>query len=552
MRDLLGRLTWRTWWVATAVVPLAVLAVFFAWPVAALFMRGFFPDGAWDGSGALEVLTKPRTWRILRQTLLQASVATALSLALGLPAAHVLYRRSFQGRLALRALVAIPFVLPTVVAGTAFRNLLDKNGPFAALELDGTMTAVVIAMVFFNFPLVVRSLGSTWAAMDDRPAQAAAALGARPARVFWTVTLPALAPAITSVASLVFLFCVTAFGIVLILGGLGAGTIETEIYFQTVSLFNLRAAAVLSIVQLVVVAGALYVSGRARARRERAVALRGVAGPQPRLGRADVPAVAVTSLGLFLIAAPIAQLVVRSLQRSGHWTVDNYADLFRVPRDSAMLVTVGEAALNSLHIAAWAALLAVTLGAAVSLLLARRPRRRPARAALALLDATFMLPLGVSAVTVGFGFLITLNRPPLDLRSSIVLIPIAQAIVAIPLVVRTVLPSLRAIDPRQAEAAAALGASPWRVLATIEFPVLVRALALAAGFALAVSLGEFGATSFLARPEGPTLPVMIFRLLSRPGAYTQGMAVAASVLLAVMTAAIMLLVEKAHPKEVSW
>ena len=160
-----------------------------------------------------------------------------------------------------------------------------------------------------------------------------------------------------------------------------------------------------------------------------------------------------------------------------------------------------------------------------------------------------MLPLGVSAVTVGFGFLITLNRPPLDLRSSFVLVPIAQAIVALPLVVRSLLPVLRAIDPRQREAAATLGASPWRVLATIDGPLALRGLGLATGFAFATSLGEFGATSFLSRPNAATLPVVIFELIGRPGAQNYGMAMAASVLLALMTGVVMALAERLRPSE---
>ena len=160
------------------------------------------------------------------------------------------------------------------------------------------------------------------------------------------------------------------------------------------------------------------------------------------------------------------------------------------------------------------------------------------------LDGAFMLPLGISAVTVGFGFLITLDRPPLDLRSSPVLVPIAQAMVALPLVVRTLTPVLRSVDPRQREAAAALGAGPWRAAWTAEAPVLARPLAAATGFAFAVSLGEFGATAFLARPDRPTLPVLVYRLLGRPGEDNLTTALAGSVLLAVLCAGTMLLVER--------
>jgi thiamine transport system permease protein len=145
---------------------------------------------------------------------------------------------------------------------------------------------------------------------------------------------------------------------------------------------------------------------------------------------------------------------------------------------------------------------------------------------------------------VGFGFLITLNRPPVDLRSSVILVPIAQAVVAVPLVIRTLLPVLRAIDQRLREAAGVLGASPARVFTAVDLPVLGRALGLAVGFCFAVSLGEFGATSFLSRPDRPTLPVVIFRLIGRPGTDNLGMAVAASVVLGLITAAVIALAER--------
>ena len=147
----------------------------------------------------------------------------------------------------------------------------------------------------------------------------------------------------------------------------------------------------------------------------------------------------------------------------------------------------------------------------------RRSHGRAERRIRSGLDGFFMLPLGVSAVTLGFGFLITLDEPPLDLRDSPLLVPIAQALVALPLVVRTLAPVLAGIDDRQRQAAASLGASPWRTLLTVDLPVVWKPLLAAAGFAFAVSLGEFGATSFLARDDTPTLPIVIFRLIGHPG-----------------------------------
>lgn len=552
-------------WGVAAAVPLVFLAVFFAWPVVALVARGFVgADGGLDLSGFAEVFSNPRTWRIVGLTLWQAVLGTTFSLLLGVPGAYVLYRCRFRGRRVLRAVVTVPFVLPTVVVGVAFRTLLVEGGPLGFLRLDGTFAAIVVALVFFNYSVVVRTVGGLWEHLDPRAEQAARALGATPWRAFRTVTLPALGPAIASAASIVFLFCATAFGVVLVLGGIRYGTIETEIWIQTTQFLDLRTAAVLSVVQLAVVVAALAVANRARAKRERALTLtaassaahplrlwqRGPAGGpvRGRPGGDLLPAALTAVVVVVLVGLPLVTLVVRSLRvPGGGWGFDNYANLGTTGGRNALSVTVWEAAANSLRTATFATLLAVAIGGLVALVVSRRPRSRTGRRAIGALDSLFMLPLGVSAVTVGFGFLVTLDRPlglDVDLRTSGLLVPIAQAVVAIPLVVRTVLPTLRAIDPRLREAAATLGAAPGRVFRSVDGPIAARSLGLAVGFAFAVSLGEFGATSFLARPDTATLPVVIFRLVGRPGAENQGMALAASVVLALLTAVVMLLAER--------
>src|SRR3954454_4977108 len=268
-----GRARVVAFWTAAVVVPLLFLGLFFAWPVVVMIGKGFVVDGQLDLSGFADVFSRPRTWRIIGLTVAQATLGTVISVGLGVPGAYVLYRHTFRGRAVVRALVTVPFVLPTVVVGVAFRSLLVDGGPLGFLQLDGTFAAIVAALVFFNYAVVVRAVGGLWERLDPRAEQAARALGASPWKAFRTVTLPSLTPAIASAASLTFLFCATAFGTVLILGGLQFGTIETEIWIQTTQFLDLRAAAVLSVVQLVVVAGVLVVAGRARSRRERALAL---------------------------------------------------------------------------------------------------------------------------------------------------------------------------------------------------------------------------------------------------------------------------------------
>lgn len=529
-------------WAVAAAVPIGFLTLFFVWPVLSLLAVGFSGGLA----AAAEVFTDPRSWRVLGQTFAQAIGGTVISLLLGLPAAYVLYRLDFPGRTLLRGLAAIPFVLPTVVVGVAFISLFGSGGALHWLGIDGSFAAILLAFAFFNMTLVARTVGGFWAGLDPRAELAAQMLGASPTRVFLTVTLPRLAPAISSAAALVFLFCATSFGIVLILGGRAFANLETEIYRLSVQYLDLRSAAVLSLVQVLIVVLALVAASRLRKRREQAGRFGG-SYPAARVRLAALPAILVFACAtLCLHLLPMASLISRSFRDAyGNFTLANYVRLFE--RDTRMNTTVVDAVLLSFGIAVIATAIAMVLGVLVALLASRRPRSRGLRRGISLLDGFVMLPLGVSAVTLGFGLLLTMHRPlglGIDLRTSVVLLPIAQALVALPLVLRTLLPVLRGIDPRQREAAAMLGASPLRVLRTIDLRVLARSLGLAFGFAFATSLGEFGASSFLVRPESHTLPVMIAQLIGRQGSEHYGAALAAAVVLAVLTAATMLLAER--------
>ncbi len=520
-----------------AAVPVTALALFFVYPVLGMVARGFWPDGTFDPGAVLEVLGRPRTHRVLWFTLWSAASATAVAVVAGLPVAFVLHRLRFPGRGLLQALVVVPFVLPTVVVGVAFRQLIAPSGPLGGLGLDGTAVAIIAALVFFNISVVVRTVGAFWEAIDPRREEAAAALGASPLQVLRTVTLPALMPGIASAASVVFLFCATAFGVVLTMGGLRFANIETEIYLLTTQELDLTGAAALSVLQVLVVTALLALTARVR-RGAGAVSRSARRLPRPR--PAHLPVLLWTGAVVAFLMAPLVSLLLASLRRGDGWGLENYRALTTTGTRNALLVPATEGLANSLVIALAASVLALSLGSIVAFLVSRPGGGRPTR----VLDGVFMLPLGVSAVTVGFGFLITLDKPPLDLRTSAVLIPIAQAMVALPLVVRTVAPVLGSIDDRQRQAAASLGAGPLRVLLTVDLPVAWRGLLAAAGFAFAVSLGEFGATSFLARDDNPTLPVVIYRLIGHPGAENFGMAMAASVVLAATTTGVMLVVQR--------
>ena len=322
-------MTRRIGWGLAGGIPLAFLAVFFAWPVGALLARGLFGEGAAGLSGFAAVLASPRTGTVVATTLAQAAAGTVVSLALGLPCAWVLYRTRFLGRGLVRAVVTIPFALPSVVVGVAFKSLVIATGPLGAWGLDGTWAIVVASLAFFNVAVVVRTVGALWASLDPRPGQVAAVLGASPPRVLLTVTLPALAPAIASSAALVFLFCASAYGVVMVLGGPTWGTIETEIWFLTQQLLDLTAAAALSIIQLGVVTACLLVTNRLQLRLAHAQRLRTDerVADRWRWRRDLLPSIPVAGV-VVLVALPLTNLGLRSLRTASGYGLDHYVALF--------------------------------------------------------------------------------------------------------------------------------------------------------------------------------------------------------------------------------
>jgi thiamine transport system permease protein len=523
---------------ALVAVPVAFLGVFFVYPVATIVARGLAPDGSLDLDPLREVVTDPGLRHVIWFTVWQATVSTVLTVTIGVPGAYVLSRYRFRGRSLVRALVTVPFVLPTVVVGTAFTALLGPGGPLGDLGLDQTVWAILLAHVFFNYAVVVRTVGGLWAHLDPHQEEAARMLGASRWRAFASVTLPALRPAIATAAAVVFLFTFTSFGIILVLGGPRFATLETEIYRQTAQLLNLPLAAALTLVQLVAVVVLLAVTARIQGRERSALRLRAASetARPPRGTRGRLFLGANLAVMAILLGGPIAVLVERSLDTPTGYGLGFYRALDGLHAGSTLFVSPVDAVATSLRYAVVATILAVVVGGCAAVFLTSRRGRG--------LDAVVSLPLGVSAVTVGFGFLITLDEPPLDLRTSWVLVPIAQALVAIPFVVRVMTPVLRAIDPHLREAAAMLGASPGRVWREVDLPIVSRAGLVAAGFAFAISLGEFGATLFIVRPTTPTLPVLIFRLLGQPGALNFGAAMAASVVLMALTVIAILAIER--------
>jgi len=520
------------------VVPLAFLSVFFAWPVAAIVWRGVAPEGALDLVAVLDTLSQRRWWDVAWFTTWQAVLSTLITLAIGLPVAGIFARYDFAGRRWFRAMLTVPFVLPTVVVGTAFVALLGANGPLG-VELRDTVTAVVIAHVFFNVAIVVRTVGDAWGRLDPRTELAARTLGASPLRTWIEVTAPRLLPSMLAAATIVFLFSFTSFGVVLLLGGPSRTTLEVETYIQTTSFLNLDVAAILALMQMVIVISLLATQRTLRTRMERGETQRpqesNRRSPARRSEKLFVSV--MLTLTLVFIATPLGVLVNQSFRTQGGYGLSNYRMLG--DNTSVMLVTPLEATWNSVQFGLIAMVIAVVVGSAAAGAIAYGRGR-----AAGTLDLFLMLPLGTSAATLGFGILITLDEPPLDLRTSMWLVPITHALVGIPFVIRLMVPTIRAVDDRLRLAANVLGASSRQTWREVDMPLIARSAVAGAGFAFAVSLGEFGATAFIARPEHPTLPTAIVRFLSRPGSTNFGQAMAMSTILMLVTIGAVLVIER--------
>ncbi|MCU0259529.1 MAG: ABC transporter permease subunit [Ilumatobacteraceae bacterium] len=511
-------------WLAPALVavPALVLAVFYAWPFGALLARVV------DADSVVDVVRDPDTREVVWYSTWQAALSTALTLAVAIGPAVVLGRYRFRGRTLLLGLLTATFVLPTVVMAAA----VDALAPDGV----GGTAAVVVAHVLFNIAVVVRIVGASVAASADGPDHAAATLGAGPWRRFVDVTLPSVRGAVAAAGAIVFVFCFTSFGVVRVLGD-GRATVEVEIWRRATVAGDVDAAAVLAVVQLVVVGLVLALTARRGATGVPADAGRGARRVQRAGERRAV--VAAASFVAVATLVPIAAMVARSLRGSDGWSTTAWRTLGRqeVRPGISLGVDPWDALLTSLRTAAWATAFAVAVGglAIAAITVARRLGRA--------LDAVLLLPLATSAVTVGLGMLIAFDEPPADWRASWWLLPVGQAMVAIPFVVRAAADVARRSDPDRLAAAAVLGASPLRAWATVALPVLWRPLLAGTGLAAAVALGEFGATSVLSRTGTVTAPVAIERLLARPGALAQSQGYALATLLAALTVAIVVLVE---------
>ncbi len=505
------------------------LLLLFYLPIGSVLLQGFFPEGNFDISVFIKTIFSPYTLRILWFTLFQAVLSTLFSLLLGLPGAYLLSMYTFPGRKLIRAASGVPFVLPPILVVLGFVIFFGNSGILNTLLMQVfdqaepplrvlySLKAIILAHGFYNFPIALRLIASLWQQLPPSQEWAAQTLGAPRRRLFFTITLPQLMPAILAASALIFMFCFTSFAIILVLGG-GPQftTVEVEIYRLAKTSFDISAAGALSIVALALTLGimGLYVKLQNKLAFHQELST----GPvRPRTYNRPSPLGYVGIVGyigamLLIVAGPLLAVVVRSLQkpvsRAGElqFTFEWYRQLFGSGARQFGRIAL-PAVRNSMIIGILAAVTAVAVGTALSYLTVRY-RLKFGK----LIDTLSMAPMAISSVILGLGyFLISRSLPELG-RARIFMIVAAHSVIAYPFVARTVSSVLKKIPPSQLQAAMLLGAPPGRVFRTVEFPLMLPALTAAGAFAFAISMGEINATLVFSSST-VTIPLAIYRMI---------------------------------------
>jgi thiamine transport system permease protein len=497
-----------------SIAPWVFLGVFFVAPV--VMTLAVFTDIAVLG----ETITNSFFVKIAWFSLWQAVLSVIATLLIGLPATWALSRVSFPGSQILRGILSAPFVMPAVVVASGVLAVLPTS--------DNTgLIPILWAHAMFNISVVLRIVGPRWELLDQRLEHAAATLGARPMHTFRYVVWPHIKNSTVNAALLIFIYCFTSFGVIVIVGGFRRRTIEAEIFTQAIRLGDNSTATALAVMQMVII-GVVFIVVRTRTGRE--IPASHIHRRQPLSSTTHSHWIVCSALasafgvvGLPLVATLWRSIYSRSTQS---FTMSGWESLLdtRLP---GMAYSATEVLTNSATFALLAVLVCVPLSLAAVVSNNR------------FLFFVSSLPVVVSAATLGIGLIITFDVDPIAWRSQWWLLPVVHAVIAFPLTTRTLHPAYVAIPASLRHSAQVLGASPLRTFISVEIPVMKSALWRATGLSAAVSLGEFGATSFLSRSESTTMPIAISQLMGTVGQAPQQAAFALSATFIIVTIGVM-------------
>ena len=499
-----------------AIAPIFFIFAFIVAPVLNIFVSSLQFE-------SLNLLRTEAIRNVVWFTTWQSLVSTALALTVALPLAFVTANFKFKAQRLTTSLISMPFILPSIVVGVAFLQILPNN-------FHRTAFALILAHVYFNFGFASRLISARWLQIHPHLDDAARTLGASPLKLFTTLTLPLLSKAIANAALIVFTLCFTSYGVVRVLGGPSRSTLETEIYFRAMQLGDVSGAMLLSALQLVIIALLFVVTTKASSKKFEQ-STRPTISRQKSLQtrKQKVIAATIISIATLFAIVPVLAIALKSINTNSRFTTTAWRTVFTSPE-------IAQSITKTLIYAVIAMSLATLLGLLSACSVAYNNNFR-------FISGLTTLPIVISAVSIGLGIIITFDTQPFDWRGAQLMLPLAHTFVALPLVMRIISPVLQAIPDSLRQASSVLGASPRQTWLNIDFKIIRRAAISAAAISATVSIGEFGASSFLARRGAETLPVMISRLLSRPGDSLQSQAFALATLLVMFSLAMIFVVD---------
>jgi len=525
--------------------PITFLIIFFYLPIISIIH-----EGLWDNGLTLKylkaVLSNSYHRGIIFFTIGQALASTLLTLALGLPGAYIFAKYDFPGKSFVKAILTVPFVMPSIMVALGFILLFGKQGFFTQLigrdlGILYSWKAILIAHAFYNFSVVVRMVSSLWQRINPHYEEVAMSLGARGFTLFRKVTLPMLLPGIFASSMLTFIFCFLSFSIPLILGGYRYATIEVDIFTSIMTLLDFKIGSALAIIQLTLSFVFMYIYIKsldmyAKAeeqrvfRRPQKLTLRELIGLKGLL-------IGIYSVIVFIfIISPLLAVLYDSLIFQGRFSLEWYRRVFSAEYNPIFGANTLIAIKNSLLFGFSAVLLSTTVALIIAYALHRWQFKGKN-----IFEALVMLPLGSSAITLGLGYIRTFHRPPLELLGTWYIIVFAHTIIAYPFVLRAISAVLKKIKPNLKEAALSLGAKEWQAFIKVELPLALGGIIVGAIFAFAMSIAELGATYMLYQPEYTTITIAVYRFLS---ARQWGSASALSVILMIVSAVSFMIIER--------
>jgi len=503
----------------------AILVLIFYAPVGFMLIKGFIgTDGHFTVSYIRDILVDPYYRGIFGFTLLQATASTIVSIFLALPLSFLMARYRFKGKSILRALTLVPFVLPSILVALGFVIAYGNNGflnrflmsvfhrDSPPLRILYSFKAIILAHSFYNFPVALRIIASSWESIPRSNYDAAETLGGKGFTLFRTVTLPHLIPSILSSAILIFLYCFGSFAVILVLGG-GPRftTLEVEMFNLMRVELDMGKAGALAFIRTIFSLLLLYLHMVARERttaekKGEPVPLKSLSSTGP-IFKSIVYAYLIFIV--IFVVLPLASIFARSLSGVRNPisfpSLEAYRSLFS---GGATTETIVGAIRNSLIYGGATVCIAVPLGIAVSYISVRSSFGKS-------FETLAMLPIAVSSMVFALGYVLIRSRFRLSgFPASALFIVLAHSIAAYPFVARTLSSGLAAIGPSYRQAACSLGAGPVTAFITVELPLLSRAITSGAAFAFALSIGEFNASLLLSEPFQSTIPVAIYRLVS--------------------------------------